>query len=443
VKYNKEKLAVAVFGLGYVGCVTAACLAHAGHDVTGLDVSELKTRAIEAGSSPINEPGLDDLIRQYVKAGSLKTSTDITKTIQQSDASIICVGTPSTSQDGINLEYVKRVCEQIGEALADREPGHVVILRSTVLPGTMKNIVRPTLELKSGKKEGEHFFIAFNPEFMREGSAIKDYRNPGKIVAGASSPQAEATLRTLYARVEAPFILTSPEVGEMLKYVNNIWHALKITFANEIGEICKKVSVDSHTVMDIFMQDKHLNISTAYLKPGFAFGGSCLPKDLKALMHFARHNDVEVPVLSKIMTSNISLIERTFHRILQTGAKKIGMYGLSFKPQTDDLRESPYVILAEWLIGKGLKVKIFDEYIQVPKLTGANKEYINNHLPHLVDLLVDDFPAFDKFAELVVIGHRSEGASDWVRKRDTQIRVLDLARLDRVNGVANYEGISW
>ncbi len=278
---------------------------------------------------------------------------------------------------------------------------------------------------------------------MREGSAIQDYLHPPVIIIGAESNRAREILQKLYANIDAPVIITTPEVAEMVKYVNNAWHALKITFANEIGEICRHCNIDSHAVMDIFLQDRQLNISPAYLRPGFAFGGSCLPKDLRAIMHFARHHDIDVPVLHQIMASNLLQIERVAQRLYQSGARKIGMYGLRFKPHTDDLRESPYVTLAERLIGKGIKIKIFDEFIQIGKLTGANRAYIDQHLPHLVELLVDGFYAFEDFAELVVIGHKSQTATEWVKKRPHHIKIMDLSRLDEMDDVLNYEGIYW
>jgi GDP-mannose 6-dehydrogenase len=440
---ERKHLSICVLGMGYVGCVTAACLAEEGHRVIGVDVSEVKLNALMDGESPVDEPGLRELIRAGVQAGRLRATADVAAAIQNSDLSLICVGTPSTNAGGLDLSQVERVCEQVGAALAHRAPGHVVVIRSTMLPGSMAKLVRPTLEKHSGKKEGEHFHTAFNPEFLREGTSIKDYRNPPVIVVGTESLPAADVMRRLYRHLQAPFIVVPPAVAEMVKYTANAWHALKITFANEIGEICRAVSVDSHAVMDIFLQDHQLNLSPAYLRPGFAFGGSCLPKDLRALTYFARHHDLTLPVLEHINASNQTLIERVFERIVASGARRVGLYGLSFKPNTDDLRESPLVTLVERLIGKGIEVRIFDENIQVTKLTGANKAYIERHLPHLVQYLVSGFNELEAFAELVVIGHKSPQVVSWARQRNPRIKTLDLARLDELLGSASYEGVSW
>jgi GDP-mannose 6-dehydrogenase len=353
------------------------------------------------------------------------------------------VGTPSRNGGGIDFQYVDRVCAQIGEALRQREPGHVVVIRSTILPGTMERIVGPAIERSSGLKQGIDFFCAFNPEFLREGTSISDYENPPKIVIGTEHEAAARVLKAVYARFSAPMIVTSPQVAELVKYVDNAWHALKITFANEIGGVCRLAGVDSHAVMDIFMQDRHLNISTAYLRPGFAFGGSCLPKDLRALLHFARHGDLELPVLERVLASNNRQVEQVFQRILDSGARRVGMYGLSFKPRTDDLRESPLVSLAERLLGKGIELRIFDEFIQVERLTGSNKDYIDRHLPHLMRLMVNGFEAFEGFAELVVIGHSTQKAASWVNHNGRLNKILDLAKLNINHPNPAIEGIYW
>jgi GDP-mannose 6-dehydrogenase len=440
---EKKQLSICVFGMGYVGCVSAACLAGDGHIVTCIDVSEGKLKAIEAGKAPVEEPGLERLIADAVAAGRMRVSRSPESAIEDADLSFICVGTPSQTNGSINLDYVERVCRQIGQALAKRRPGHVVVVRSTCLPGTMAQLVRPTLESASGRKHGEHFFTAFNPEFLREGSAIRDYRKPPKVVIGTDSEYAANLMKAIYGYLDAPFIVLNPEVAEMVKYVDNAWHALKIVFGNEIGELCLAAGVDSHAVMDVFLQDKQLNISPAYLRPGFAFGGSCLPKDLRALMHFIRHRDLHLPVLDHTLSSNAATLERVIRRILSSDVKRVGIYGLSFKPNTDDLRESPLVTLAERLIGKGLEIRIYDEYIQMEKLTGTNREYIDRHLPHLVRLLVNGFDYFDNFAEMVVIGHRTERAVEWVGRRDRKIKIFDLVRLTDQAEFDNYEGISW
>ncbi len=434
---------ISVIGLGYVGCVSAACLARDGHKVIGVDISPLKVDAINNGESPISEPGLSGLIRENVASGQLSATGDIDQAISETDVSLICVGTPSSPNGSLSYEYVTRVCEEIGDTLRNKPAGHVIVIRSTMLPGSLGNIVIPALEQTSGLRENEHFYLAFNPEFLRESTAISDYDKPPKIVIGSRSDQATQALTDIYGHLDAPLIVTSPEVAEMVKYSDNTWHAVKIAFGNEIGEICRHIGVDSHAVMDIFLQDTHLNISPYYLWPGFAFGGSCLPKDLRALTYFGRHNDLQLPLLQSVIPSNEERIEGVFQRVLASGARRVGIYGLSFKRNTDDLRESPYVSLVEKMLGKGLEVRIYDENIQPERLTGANKQYIDTHIPHLVRLLVDDFSAFDDYAEMVITCHSSEAASEWVRNRSSGIRVLDLARLRGITGMENYEGISW
>ena len=434
---------VSVFGMGYVGCVSAACLARDGHRVVGVDVSPIKLQAIRDGHSPLGEPGLEDLIRAAVATGTLTVTSDAVEAVQQTDLSLICVGTPSRHNGSLDLSYIERVCEQIGEALALKEPGHVVCVRSTMLPGSLQSVVRPTLERASGKKDGDHFHIAMNPEFLREGTAIRDFDHPPKIVIGTRSPRAESLLRAIYASYSAPLFVPAPEVAELVKYADNCWHAVKIAFGNEIGEVARQAGVDSHKVMEIFVADQQLNISPTYLKPGFAFGGSCLPKDLRALTYYARHNDVDVPLLQSVLTSNSTQIEAVFHRILDTGARKVGYYGLSFKPNTDDLRESPHVRLIERLLGKGIDVRIFDDYIQVDRLTGANKEYIDAHIPHLVGLLVDGFESLEAFADLLVVAHRTPTAERWASTRTSTLPILDLARVPALIGQDGVTGISW
>lgn len=434
---------VSVFGMGYVGCVSAACLARDGHEVVGVDVSAVKLAALARGESPIGEPGLDHLIREAVANGKLRVSDSVREAVHTTDLALVCVGTPSNRLGGLDLSYVVRVCEQIGAALADRAPGFVVCIRSTMLPGSLEEVVRPALERSSGAREGEHFHIAMNPEFLREGTAIRDYDDPPKIVLGTRAPQAEAVLRAIYARLSAQVFVVPPQVAEMVKYADNTWHATKVAFGNEIGEVCRVAGVDSHQVMEIFLADRHLNISPYYLRPGFAFGGSCLPKDLRALTYHARHKDLDLPLLSGVLASNERIVEGMARRVLDTGARKVGFYGLAFKPNTDDLRESPFVSLAERLIGKGVQLRIFDEYIQAEKLTGANREYIDAHIPHFMGLLVDGFAALEGWADLIVVGHRTPLADQWARARDPGVPVLDLARVPALLGQPNVRGASW
>lgn len=434
---------VSVFGMGYVGCVSAACLARDGHQVTGVDVSPVKLQAIRDGHSPLGEPGLEEIIHEAVLAGRLQVTTSAEEAVASTDLSLVCVGTPSRPNGSLDLSYIERVCQQIGQALADKEPGHVVCIRSTMLPGSLDTVVRPTLEKASGRKEGQDFHLAMNPEFLREGSAIKDFDHPPKIVLGTRSARAEALLREIYAPYDAPLFVPAPEVAELVKYADNCWHATKITFGNEIGAIARQAGVDSHKVMDIFLADQQLNISPVYLRPGFAFGGSCLPKDLRALTWYARHADVDVPLLQNVLASNTSQIENLLDRILDTGARKVGYYGLSFKPNTDDLRESPHVRLIEHLVGKGIEVRIFDDYIQLDRLTGANKMYIDAHIPHLVGLLATSFEALESFADLLVVAHRTPTAERWAATRNPTVPVLDIARVPALVGQPGVTGLYW
>ncbi len=434
---------ISIFGMGYVGCVSAACLARDGHDVIGVDVSATKLDALRNGRSPVGEPGMDRLVAEAVAAGRLRVDADVRRAIRETDLSLICVGTPSRANGSLDLRHVESVAEEIGAALAQRPAGHVVCVRSTMLPGTLDNIVRPALERGCGMPEGGHFHLAVNPEFLREGSAIKDYDHPPKIVIGARSAAASKMIREIYGGLEAAVFVVAPEIAELVKCVDNTWHATKIAFANEVGELCREAGVDSHALIEIFLADRQLNVSPAYLKPGFAFGGSCLPKDVRALTHFARQHDLELPLIQNVLPSNNQIIDRILQRILARRARRIALYGLSFKPNTDDLRESPLVRLVEMLIGKGIEIKILDEYIQIEKLTGANKQYIGQHIPHFVKLLVEDFNTLTADVDLLVIGHRTPEIEGWTARRDPQLAVLDLARIPGLINAPGVEGISW
>ncbi len=434
---------VSVFGMGYVGCVSAACLARDGHPVVGVDVSAVKLDALSRGESPIGEPGLDALIHDAVANGLLSVTQSVSAAVQGTDLALVCVGTPSNRLGGLDLSYVVRVCEQIGEALRERAPGFVVCIRSTMLPGSLATVVKPALERGSGMREGEHFHIAMNPEFLREGTAIRDYDDPPKIVLGTRAPAAEAVLRDIYSRLKAQVFVVPPEVAEMVKYADNTWHATKVAFGNEIGEVCRGAGVDSHQVMEIFLADRHLNISPYYLRPGFAFGGSCLPKDLRALTYHGRHQDIDLPLLSGVLASNERIIDGMARRVLDSGARKVGMYGLAFKPNTDDLRESPFVTLAERLIGKGVQLRIYDEYIQPEKLTGANRQYIEAMIPHFMGLLVQGFAPLEAWADLIIVGHRTPNSDAWAATRDPRVPVLDLARVPGLLGQPGVRGASW
>src|SRR3954463_13144063 len=380
---------VSVFGLGYVGCVSAASFAGDGHDVVGVDVNADKVATINAGCSPIVEPGLEELLGRCAAEGRLRATTDTADAIHNSDISLLCVGTPSRKNGSLDLKYLENVAEEVGRALSVKNDYHVVVVRSTVLPGTTHDVVIPALERASGKKYGDGFGVSVNPEFLREGTALKDFRKPPLTLVGHNHAADAGGTIALYQSIDAPLVSTSIRVAEMMKYTSNTWHALKVCFANEIGNLCKQLGVDSHDVMDIFCRDEKLNLSSYYLKPGFAFGGSCLPKDVRALQYRAKEMDVELPVISSILPSNKLQIEQAFTQVMDTGKKNIGLLGFSFKAGTDDLRESPIVILAEALLGKGCTLRIYDRNVSLARLVGSNKQYIEQQIPHLSSLLCE------------------------------------------------------
>lgn len=415
---------ISVFGMGYVGVVTAACLAREGHFVTGVDVVQEKIDLINAGKSPIVEPEIEELVRQEVGEGRLQATHDVCHAVDASDIAIICVGTPSREDGALNTEYIESVTLKIGENLRERKRKFCFVLRSTVLPGTVNGKVIPLLEEASGKKVGDGIDILFHPEFLREGSSVRDFYCPPKIVIGEAVEGSGKTLMELYKGISAPCFFTEIEVAEMVKYSDNIFHAAKITFANEIGQICFQKKVDSRRVMEIFCADTKLNISPAYLKPGFAFGGSCLPKDLRAIVSEARRKNIKIPMLENILESNRLQIERVLSLIIKSGPSKIGLAGLSFKSGTDDLRESPFVQLSELLLGKGYELRIFDECVRVEHLIGRNKAYIDRVFPHLASLLVPNIQAFD-ICDTILINHRIESSiiEEWL---ETDKYVFDL-----------------
>jgi GDP-mannose 6-dehydrogenase len=436
---------VSVFGLGYVGSVSAASFAADGHDVVGVDVNADKVAAINAGKSPIVEPGLDDLLAQNVADGRLRATTNTTDAIRSTDVSLICVGTPSRRNGSLDLTHLERVSEQIGAALRDQPSYHVVVVRSTVLPGTTHEVVIPALERESGKTYGEGFGVSVNPEFLREGTALKDFRKPPLTLVGHNHASDAGGTIALYQAIDAPLMTTSIRVAEMMKYTSNTWHAVKVCFANEIGNLCKKLGIDSHEVMDIFCRDEKLNLSPTYLKPGFAFGGSCLPKDVRALQYRAKEVDVDLPMISQILPSNRMQIQHGLDQVLETGKKQIGLLGFSFKAGTDDLRESPIVILAEALLGKGLSLRIYDRNVSLAKLVGANKDYIEKQIPHLSSLLCRTIDEVIASSEVIVVGNPSpEFVEALTHTRPDQI-VIDLVRLP-IDGLlvpAEYRGICW
>ncbi|HVG73122.1 MAG TPA: nucleotide sugar dehydrogenase [Vicinamibacterales bacterium] len=436
---------VSVFGLGYVGSVSAAAFADEGHDVVGVDVVREKVDAVNSGRSPIVEPGLADLLARGVGSGRLRATTSTEDAVRSTDLSLICVGTPSRKNGSLDLSYLTRVCSEIGEVLRDKAEYHIVVVRSTVLPGTTHGTVIPALEAASGKKYGEGFGVSVNPEFLREGTAIRDFAHPPLTLVGHNHAADALSTKALYQNIDAPLFSASIRVAEMIKYTSNTWHAVKVVFANEIGNLCKRLNVDSHEVMDIFCQDDKLNLSSYYLKPGFAFGGSCLPKDVRALQYRAKELDLEMPLIASVLSSNHLQIQHAIDRIVETGRKKVGLLGFSFKADTDDLRESPMVILAEALLGKGFELCIYDRNVSIARLVGANKQYINEQIPHLSRHLCESIDQVIEQSEVIVIGNPSPEFSDAVtRCRPDQI-VVDLVRIpldfSKVN--AQYDGICW
>src|SRR6476469_8135399 len=396
---------VSVFGLGYVGSVSAASFAADGHHVTGVDVAAGKVASLNEGRSPIVEKGLDEVIRENTANGRLRATTSTAEATADTEISLICVGTPSRKNGSLDLSYLERVAEQIGEALKDKDSYHVVVVRSTVLPGTTHEVVIPALERTSGKKYGTGFGVTVNPEFLREGTAIHDFRNPPLTLVGHNYQSDAEPTRALYAKVEAPIETTTIRTAEMMKYASNTWHALKVTFANEIGNVCKRVGIDSHEVMTIFCKDEKLNLSSYYMKPGFAFGGSCLPKDVRALQYRAKEVDLEMPVIQSILHSNQMQIQHAIDQIVDTGKKKIGLVGFSFKAGSDALRESPIVILAEALLGKGYSLCIYDKNVSIARLVGANKDYINTQIPHLSSLLTESLDQVLDTSDVIGVGN--------------------------------------
>jgi GDP-mannose 6-dehydrogenase len=436
---------VSIFGLGYVGCVSAAAFAADGHTVVGVDVNPDKVAAVNAGRSPIVEPGLDELLARATAEGRLSATTDTAAAIRETEVSLLCVGTPSRRNGSLDLTYLERVCEQIGRALAATSDYHVVVVRSTVLPGTTHEVVIPTLERESGKTYGDGFGVSVNPEFLREGTALKDFRKPPLTLVGHNHAADASGTIALYQAIDAPLISTSIRVAEMMKYTSNTWHALKVCFANEIGNLCKRMNVDSHEVMDIFCRDEKLNLSPYYLKPGFAFGGSCLPKDVRALQYRAKEVDLDLPMISQILPSNRRQIEYAVEQVLDTGKKRIGLLGFSFKDGTDDLRESPIVILAETLLGKGVSLCIYDKHVSLARLVGANKAYIETQIPHLSSLLCNTIDEVIDRSEVIVVGTQSPEFVDAVTRCRADQVIIDLVRVPVQASLlqADYRGISW
>lgn len=436
---------ISVFGLGYVGSVSGATFAADGHSVIGVDVNADKVAMLNEGRSPIVEPGLDELVASVVAEGRLRATTDAAAAVADSDVSLISVSTPSRKNGGLDLTHLVRVCEQIGDALRAKETYHVVVVRSTVLPGTTHGTVIPTLEQRSGKRYGVDFGVAVNPEFLREGAALADIRQPPLTLIGHNHAADAASATALYETIDAPLVSTSIRAAEMIKYASNTWHAVKVCFANEIGNFCKRLGVDSHEVMDIFCRDDKLNLAPYYLKPGFAFGGSCLPKDVRALEYRAKELDLDLPLIQSVMASNRRQVQHAIDLVIDSGRKRVGLLGLSFKAGTDDLRESPMVILAEALLGKGYELRIFDRNVSLARLTGANKAYIEGQIPHLARLLRPSVDEVLEGADVLIVGNRSPEFADAVKRTREGQLVLDLVRVpvDPAAIAAEYHGLCW
>lgn len=444
---------ISIFGLGYVGCVGAACLAELGHHVIGVDVNENKVRLINEGKPTIIEDGISELCAEAHAAGRMSATTDVHEAVHNSDVSFIVVGTPSSKEGHLNLNYIYAVAQQIGEALRDKgvkeltsvgmkELRHIVAIRSTVLPGTNEK-VGEIIAQASGLVRGRDFTIVSNPEFLREGTSVKDYFNPPLTLVGTDMPEAEAVFREIYKGIDAEFICTDIRVAEMMKYVNNTYHALKIVFGNEVGNICKELNIDSHKVMEIFCKDKQLNISPYYFKPGFAYGGSCLPKDMKALKTLAHDHYVEVPVIEAIGESNELQKKRAVQLIMAQGKRKVGILGLSFKAGTDDLRCSPIVDVVESLLGKGFEIRIYDKNVKVSELTGTNKDFIMAKIPHLQHFVSDDLAEVCRESDVLVVTNKEKEFVDVLQLYPNKI-IVDLVRQWKdVDYVGHYEGISW
>ncbi|SDN59600.1 GDP-mannose 6-dehydrogenase [Paenibacillus sp. yr247] len=433
---------ISVFGLGYVGCVSAACLAELGNQVIGVDVNLHKVDLFNQGKPTIIEKGIAELVEEQHKQGRLSATSDIQAAVRQADICLICVGTPSDKNGYPDLSFIWHVAEQISEAIKGREAFQTIIIRSTVPPGTCREIEH--IIARSGKRIDQDFTVVSNPEFLREGTSIEDYFHPPYTLIGTHNEQALDMLRRIYGPINAPILETDREVAEMIKYVNNSFHALKVVFANEIGALCHSMGVDPHTLMDLFCQDRHLNISPAYLKPGFAFGGSCLPKDLKALNAMARSRNVEMSVLSSVERSNALLIERALELILAEGKVRVGVLGLAFKSGTDDLRESPVVKLLERLIGKGYEIKIYDQNVLASQLMGTNKQYIESTVPHLARLLASDLQEVKEFADLIVVTQKTKEYYSLVTDILPFKPVIDLVRIsDTIPDSSYYKGLLW
>jgi GDP-mannose 6-dehydrogenase len=439
-------LSVSIFGLGYVGSVSAACFASLGHKIIGVDVSRAKVEMMDSGRTPIIEAKMNEMVAEAHQSGRLRATTDSTDAVLNSEVSFVCVGTPSLKNGKLDLSHIEQVAREIGAAIGKKNAPHVFVLRSTVLAGTTETLVLPILEKASGKKCGRDFTVCYNPEFMREGSAVADFLNPPYTILGASDLNHLAPLRELYKSVPATLYETSIPVAEMVKYFSNVYHAVKVGFANEMGTMCKHLGVDAQVVSRIFASDNKLNISPAYLSPGFAFGGSCLPKDLRAITYKAKELDLKLPMLESLMPSNAEHVDRAVEMVLSTGKKKIAQLGLSFKAGTDDLRESPQVQLIKRLMGEGLEVKVWDEDVSLGRLAGSNRQYIEEVIPHIGSVLSAELDTVLKGAEVVILGNKSASKEHLAKHLRPEHIIVDLIHLDkarRPEGAKTYEGICW
>ena len=434
---------ISIFGLGYVGAVCAGCLSTRGHQIIGVDVQALKIDMINSGKSPIVEPGLGELLQQGVASGRLRGTLDVREAVLETDISFLAPPTPSKRNGDLDVSYIEEVCRQIGQVLPLKTTRHTVVVRSTVLPGTLRNVVIPTLEQYSGLKAGADFGVAVNPEFLRESTAIKDYDFPAMTVIGELDSTSGDLLEEIYRELDAPVIRKTIEVAEMIKYTCNVWHAAKVTFANEIGNIAKAVGVDGREVMEVICQDRKLNLSSYYMRPGFAFGGSCLPKDVRALSYRAGQLDVESPLIESLMRSNSAQVRKAFDIIASYDKRKVALLGLSFKAGTDDLRESPLVELAEMLIGKGFDLSIYDSNVEYARVHGANRDYIESKIPHVSSLLRSNFDEVVANADVIVLGNGDEAFAFLAERAPADKQVFDLVGFMRKSSGSGLEGICW
>lgn len=435
---------ISIFGMGYVGTVSAGCLARDGHQVIGIDPVDTKVNLINAGCTPIVETEIGEIVSEAVRTKRLRATSNQNEAIRETDLSFVCVGTPSQVNGNLDLTFIRRVCEQIGQAIKNKADRHTVVIRSTVLPGTMRQMIIPVLEEYSEKKAGVDFGLCNNPEFLREGSAVRDFYDPPKTIIGELDPMSGDLLAELYSELNAPMIRTDTETAEMVKYVDNSWHALKIGFANEIGNLGKVLGIDAHEVMKIFCQDRKLNISPAYLLPGFAFGGSCLPKDLRALAYQAKTHDLNLPILTSILPSNEMQVNRGLQLIMEKGHRRVGVLGFSFKAGTDDLRESPVIEVIERLLGKGYDLRIYDKNVTIASLVGANRDFILNRIPHISRLMVDHVDAVLAHGQTIVIGNKDPEFSQIPSQLRNGQTIVDFVRItDRRSENGKYDGICW